>query len=49
MRVEPSPRQHPVLINPPRPHVGFFEVPDGPGLGLTLDDAELAKRRVPIA
>ncbi|HVH77608.1 MAG TPA: mandelate racemase/muconate lactonizing enzyme family protein [Stellaceae bacterium] len=45
---DPSPRQHAVFLNPPRPRDGLFELPDGPGLGLRLDEAELAKRRVPI-
>jgi L-alanine-DL-glutamate epimerase-like enolase superfamily enzyme len=46
---DPSSRQHAVFENPPRPRDGLFEVPDGPGLGLLLNEAELAKRRVPIA
>jgi L-alanine-DL-glutamate epimerase-like enolase superfamily enzyme len=46
---DPSPRQHAVFENPPRPRDGLFELPAGPGLGLVLNEAELAKRRVPIA
>src|SRR5262249_35630026 len=46
---DPSPRQHAVFANPPRPREGCFELPDGPGLGLVLNEAELEKRRVPIA
>jgi L-alanine-DL-glutamate epimerase-like enolase superfamily enzyme len=46
---DPSLRQHAVFENPPRPRDGLFEPPDGPGLGLVLNEAELAKRRVPIA
>jgi L-alanine-DL-glutamate epimerase-like enolase superfamily enzyme len=46
---DPSPRQHAVFANPPRPREGCFELPDGPGLGLVLNEADLAKRRVPIA
>ena len=45
---DPSPRQHAVFENPPRPREGCFELPDGPGLGLVLNEAELEKRRVPI-
>jgi L-alanine-DL-glutamate epimerase-like enolase superfamily enzyme len=45
---DPSPRQHAVFENPPRPVEGRFAVPTGPGLGLRLNEAELAKRRVPI-
>jgi L-alanine-DL-glutamate epimerase-like enolase superfamily enzyme len=46
---DPSRRQHAVFENPPQPHDGLFELPDRPGLGLVLNEAELAKRRVPIA
>jgi L-alanine-DL-glutamate epimerase-like enolase superfamily enzyme len=46
---DPSPRQHAVFENPPQPRDGLFELPDEPGLGLVLNEAELAKRRVPIA
>ena len=28
---------------------GLFHLPTGPGLGLQINEAELAKRRVPIA
>lgn len=45
---DPSPRQHAVFENPPRPIAGRFHLPTGPGLGLLLDEAELAKRRVPL-
>src|SRR6201981_1322960 len=45
---DPSPRQHSVFDNPPTPVDGLFYLPTGPGLGLRLDEAELAKRRVPI-
>ena len=43
---DPSTRTHAVFENPPRPVDGLFHVPDGPGLGLRLNEAELAKRRV---
>ena len=45
---DPSPRMHAVFENPPKPVEGLFHLPEGPGLGLTLDEAELAKRCVPI-
>jgi L-alanine-DL-glutamate epimerase-like enolase superfamily enzyme len=46
---DPSPRQHSVFENPPKPVDGLFHLPTGPGLGLKLNEAELALRRVPIA
>ena len=46
---DPSPRQHAVFDNPPRPRDGLFALPSGPGLGLVVNEMELAKRRVPIA
>ena len=46
---DPSPRMHAVFENPPRPVDGLFHLPQAPGLGLRVDEAELAKRRVPIA
>jgi L-alanine-DL-glutamate epimerase-like enolase superfamily enzyme len=46
---DPSPRQHAVFDNPPKPVDGFFHLPAEPGLGLRINEAELAKRRVPIA
>jgi L-alanine-DL-glutamate epimerase-like enolase superfamily enzyme len=46
---DPSPRQYAVFENPPRPRDGLFELPDRPGLGLIVNEAELAKRRIPIA
>ncbi len=45
---DPSPRQHAVFDNPPQPVDGFFRLPTEPGLGLRINEAELAKRRVPI-
>src|SRR5215831_9791309 len=44
-----TPRQHSVFKNPPKPADGLFHLPTGPGLGLQINKAELAKRRVPIA
>jgi L-alanine-DL-glutamate epimerase-like enolase superfamily enzyme len=35
-----------VFENPPLPVQGKFHLPEGPGLGLRLNQAELAKRRV---
>jgi len=45
---DPSPRQHAVFENPPWPRDGVFVLPDGAGLGLVLNEAELARRRMPI-
>ncbi len=45
---DPSARQHAVFENPPKPIDGLFHLPAGPGLGLRLNEAELAKRRVPM-
>lgn len=38
--------QDAVFTNAPRPHNGVFALPEGPGLGLTLIEDELAKRLV---
>ncbi len=46
---DPSPRMHAVFENPPRPADGVFHLPQKPGLGLQINEAELAKRRMPIA
>jgi L-alanine-DL-glutamate epimerase-like enolase superfamily enzyme len=46
---DPSSRTHAVFDNPPIPVDGLFHLPTAPGLGLTINEAELAKRRVPIA
>jgi L-alanine-DL-glutamate epimerase-like enolase superfamily enzyme len=45
---DPSPRQHAVFENPPKPVDGLFHLPLEPGLGLRIDEAELAKRRVQV-
>jgi len=45
---DPSPRMHAVFDNPPKPIDGLFHLPTGPGLGLTVNEAELARRRVAI-
>ncbi|HKM70558.1 MAG TPA: mandelate racemase/muconate lactonizing enzyme family protein [Stellaceae bacterium] len=45
---DPSPRQHAVFENPPKPIDGLFHLPAGPGLGLQINETELAKRRVPL-
>ena len=43
---DPSTRTHAVFENPPLPVQGMFHLPEAPGLGLRLNQAELAKRRV---
>jgi len=43
---DPSTRTHAVFENPPVPVQGRFHLPEGPGLGLRLNEAELAKRRI---
>src|SRR5436190_5344874 len=45
---DPSPRQHAVFDNPPKPEGGLFHLSEEPGLGLQLNEAELAKRRIPL-
>jgi L-alanine-DL-glutamate epimerase-like enolase superfamily enzyme len=45
---DPSPRQHSVFDNPLKPVDGLFHLPTEPGLGLRVDEAELARRRTPI-
>jgi L-alanine-DL-glutamate epimerase-like enolase superfamily enzyme len=45
---DPSSRTHAVFANPPQPVEGLFHLPDGPGLGLVVNDAELARRRVEV-
>ena len=45
---DPSSRTHAVFENPPRPLDGLFHLPSGPGLGLTLNETELRKRRIEI-
>jgi L-alanine-DL-glutamate epimerase-like enolase superfamily enzyme len=45
---DPSPRMHAVFENPPVPVEGVFQLPSEPGLGLRIDEAELARRRIPI-
>ena len=43
-----SPRQHAVFDNPPKPVDGVFHLPPEPGLGLRINEVELARRRVAI-
>jgi L-alanine-DL-glutamate epimerase-like enolase superfamily enzyme len=45
---DPSTRTHAVFENPPRPVDGLFHLPDGPGLGLVVNEAELARRQVGV-
>ncbi len=42
---DPSSRTHAVFANPPQPRDGLFHLPAEPGLGLQVNDAELAARR----
>ena len=42
-------RQHSVFENPPNQPTACSTYRPGPGLGLQINEAELAKRRVPIA
>jgi L-alanine-DL-glutamate epimerase-like enolase superfamily enzyme len=42
---DPSSRTHPLFENPPVPIAGVFHLPEGPGLGLRVNEAELEKRR----
>lgn len=45
---DPSTRTHAVFDNPPYPVDGLFHLAEQPGLGLAINEAELAKRIVPI-
>ncbi len=45
---DPSPRMHAVFENPPAPIGGLFRLSPEPGLGLRVNEAELARRRVPL-
>jgi L-alanine-DL-glutamate epimerase-like enolase superfamily enzyme len=45
---DPSNRTHAIFENPPKPVDGLFHLPEGPGLGLMVNEAELAKRRVEV-
>jgi L-alanine-DL-glutamate epimerase-like enolase superfamily enzyme len=42
---DPSSRMHPVFENPPIPIKGLFHLPEGPGLGLRINEKELERRR----
>jgi L-alanine-DL-glutamate epimerase-like enolase superfamily enzyme len=45
---DPSPRMHAPFRNPPKPDAqGLFHLPTTPGLGLEIDEAALARLRVP--
>ncbi len=37
------------FVNAPRPDAGCLAVPDGAGLGLAIDEAMLARRRVDLS
>jgi L-alanine-DL-glutamate epimerase-like enolase superfamily enzyme len=45
---DPSSRTHAVFANPPFPVDGLFHLSSEPGLGLSVNEAELAARRVAI-
>jgi L-alanine-DL-glutamate epimerase-like enolase superfamily enzyme len=45
---DPSSRTHAVFDNPPFPVAGLFHLSEQPGLGLAVNEAELAKRLVPV-
>src|SRR5579872_783478 len=45
---DPSSRTHAVFDNPPYPAGGLFRLSSAPGLGLAVNEAELAKRIVPL-
>jgi L-alanine-DL-glutamate epimerase-like enolase superfamily enzyme len=45
---DPSPRMHAVFSNPPRPVDGLFRLSTTPGLGLEINGAALAQRRVEL-
>ena len=45
---DPSPRMHAVFSNPPRPVEGLFHLPTAPGLGLGINEAALAQRRLEL-
>jgi L-alanine-DL-glutamate epimerase-like enolase superfamily enzyme len=42
---DPSSRTHPMFENPPVPIDGLFHLSEAPGLGLTVNESELKKRR----
>jgi L-alanine-DL-glutamate epimerase-like enolase superfamily enzyme len=46
---DPSPRRHAVFVNPPKPNSGMFHLPNAPGLGLDLIEAEIERRRIKTA
>jgi predicted outer membrane repeat protein len=45
---DPSTRTHAVFENPPLPVNGLFHLPTGPGLGLTVNEAAMTARRMPL-
>jgi len=42
---DPSSRMHPLFENPPIPVAGLFHLPEGPGLGLRVNETEVKERR----
>lgn len=45
---DPSARTHAIFENPPLPVNGLFHLPEGPGLGLRVNQPELDRRRVEV-
>ena len=45
---DPSSRTHAIFTNPPRPVDGLFHLTDTPGLGIEINEAALAARRVEV-
>jgi D-galactarolactone cycloisomerase len=45
---DPSNRTHAVFQNPPVPENGLFHLPDGPGLGLVVNETELTAWRIEL-
>lgn len=45
---DPTSRTHAVFANPPKPVDGLFHPPSGPGLGLEVNEAELAAQTVSL-
>jgi L-alanine-DL-glutamate epimerase-like enolase superfamily enzyme len=45
---DPSERTHAAFKNPPKSVDGLFQVPTAPGIGIAVDETELARRKRPI-
>ncbi len=46
---DPTTRTHAIFTNPPRPVDGLFHLTDSPGLGIMVNEDELAKRRIDVS